>query len=310
MTSWQEDLNHLVTLPHAQQYPALRELLARRDAAPAEEWNTTFGAASLYEALTQLPDPQRVYQANRAEVRAALHGRSDWHIVEVGGGNGALWRNFFGDGEHGEFTLIDPVPETHDIVASLLPAGVTFHAVIAPIEEAVLPDADVMVCSLILHHIAGIDAEERQRHGLTGPGKRETLQRIVAALRPRRGIGIITEADTYHDIALAPGDPLLVERFIESYVHRGATMVADAIAHADTNGDPTLRQRWEIILRHWFLDQVEKAFVPIAERDVYELDAPRWIQALRDAGAEARSSRYVDEWQILVQYVFAPSQDA
>jgi hypothetical protein len=303
MATWQEDLNRIVVLPRAQQYAALRELLARRDAAAAEEWNSTFGATSLYEALTQLPDPQNFYRANRAVVRSALEARTDWHIVEVGGGNGILWRDFFRGDERGQFTVVDPAPETHEIVAALLPEGVVFHSVIAPIQEAKLPEADVVNCSLVLHHIAGLDEGERRRHGLSGPGKRETLERIVAALRPCRGIGILTEADTYHDLALAPGDPLLVERFMESYFRRGATMVADALAHAEA--DATMRQRWEILLRHWFLDQIDKAFAPLAERDVYELDAPRWRQALQDAGAEVRSCHYVDEWRIMVQYVFA-----
>jgi hypothetical protein len=302
MTTWHDDFNRIIVLPRAQQYPALRELLAQRDAAAAEEWNTAFGAASLYEAFTQLPDAQNIYRANRAAVRAALDTRGDWHIVEVGGGNGVLWRDFFGSDERGQFTLVDPLLETHQIVAGLLPAGVAFHSVVAPIQEAELPEVDVVTCSLVLHHIAGVDADERRRHGLSGPGKRETLARLVAALRPRRGIGILTEADTYHDLALPPGDPLLLERFMESYFRRGATMVADAIAHVDA--DAALRQRWEILLRHWFLDQIDKAFVPLAERDVYELDAPRWRQLLQDAGAEMRSSHYVDEWRIMVQYVF------
>lgn len=120
-----------------------------------------------------------------------------------------------------------------------------------------------------------------------------------------RGIGILIEADTYHDLALPPGDPLLVERFMESYFRRGATIVAHALAHA--KADATLRQRWEALLRHWFLDQIEKAFVPLAERDVYELDAPRWRQLLRDVGAEVRLSDYVDEWHIMVQCLFTAS---
>jgi hypothetical protein len=308
MATWQADLHRIVVLPRAQQYAALKEFLARRDAGPAEEWNAAFGDTSLYEAFTHLPDAQLVYRANHAVVRSALEARPEWHIVEVGGGNGVLWRDFFRGDERGQFTLVDPAPETHGIVAALLPAGVVFHSVIARIEEAVLPDADVVNCSLILHHIAGLDANERLRHGLSGPGKRETLDRIVAALRPCGGIGILTEADTYHDLALAPGDPLLVERFMDSYFRRGALMVAEALAHAEV--DATLRQRWKTLLRHWFLDQLDKAFVPVAERDVYELDAPRWREVLQDAGAELRSSKCVDEWRIMVQYVFTAGEQA
>jgi Methyltransferase domain len=308
MIVWQDDLNRIIVLPRAQQYAALQDLLARHDAAPAEEWNTTFGAASLYEALTQLPDFQRIYQANRAVVRTALATRADWHIVEIGGGNGALWRGFFRDDESGHFTLVDPAPEPHHVVAALLPAGVKFHSVVAPIAEADLPDADVVVCSLTLHHIAGVDAQERLQHGLTGPGKQEALERIVAALRPQRGSGILTEADTYHDLGLPAGDPLLVARFMDSYFRRGATMVAAALAQGDI--DASLRQRWDIILRHWFLDQLDKAYVPVAERDVYELDAPSWLQVLRQAGAAVQSCRYIDDWQVFVQYVFAAGEGA
>src|SRR5262249_44100477 len=159
MASWRDDLNRIVVLPHAQQYPALKALLTRRDAAPAEEWNTAFGEASLYEALTRLPDARNIYRTNRAEVRPLLDACTNWHLIEIGGGNGALWRDFFRDDEHGDFTLIDPVPETHALVAAHLPKGVQFHAVVAPIQEAQLPDADVVVCSLTLHHVAGLDAE-------------------------------------------------------------------------------------------------------------------------------------------------------
>jgi hypothetical protein len=310
MATWQEDLNRIIVLPRAQQYPALRALLAQRDAAASEdseEWNTAFGAASLYEAFTQLPDAQNIYRANRAAVRAALKTRMDWHIVEIGGGNGVLWRDFFDSDERGQFTLVDPLPETHQIVAQALPAGVAFHSVVAPIQEAELPDADVVTCSLVLHHIAGLDANERRQYGLSGTGKREALERLVLALRPRRGVGILTEADTYHDLALPPRDPLLLERFMESYFRRGAMMVADALATVDA--DAAVRQRWEILLRHWFLDQIDKAFVPLVERDVYELDAPRWRQLFHAAGADIRSSQYVDEWRIMVQYVFTAADN-
>ncbi len=78
---------------------------------------------------------------------------------------------------------------------------------------------------------------------------------------------------------------------------------------ANLDTDATLRQRWDILLRHWFLDQIDKAFVPLAERDVYELDAPRWRQLLHEAGAEIQSSQYVDDWRIMVQYVFTAAGD-
>jgi hypothetical protein len=189
-----------------------------------------------------LPDAQQRYRARRTAVRHALAARTDWHIVEVGGGNGVLWRDFFRPDERGRFTLVDPVLETYEILAALLPAEVAFHAVVAPIQEAVLPPADLVTCNLILRHIAGRDARERRQHWLSGPGKRETLERIVVALRSRRGRGILTEADSYHDLALPPGDLLLVERFMESYFRRGTTMVADALVHVEA--DAALCQRW------------------------------------------------------------------
>jgi hypothetical protein len=301
---WHDDLNRLLVLPRAQQYAALQALRVQHAAPLAEEWNVTFGPASLYEALTHLPAFQGIYQANRAVLSRWLEPRPYWHIVEVGGGNGALWRDFFRGNEQGQFTLIDPAPEPHTVISALLPSGMTFHSVMAPIQEADMPEADVVVCSLMLHHIAGIDAQERLRHGLTGPGKREVLARLVAVLRAWKGLGILNEADVYHDLSLSPGDPLLVEPLMDSYVRRGATMVAAELAQPDL--EESLRQRWELILHHWFIDQIDKAQVSATERDVYELDAPRWLQLLSQVGASVQSHRYTDDWHAVVQYVFSP----
>jgi hypothetical protein len=85
-------------------------------------------------------------------------------------------------------------------------------------------------------------------------------------------------------------------------MHRGGA--AAKTRHWHPHRGRYIPQRWEILLRHWFLDQIDKAFVPPAERDVYELDAPRWRQTLHDAGAEVQSSQYVDDWRIMVQHVF------
>ena len=65
----------------------------------------------------------------------------------------------------------------------------------------------------------------------------------------------------------------------------------------------TSRVSWDVILRQWCLDQVDNAYLPRNQRDVYELDAARWIGLLHRAGAEHVTHRYTDEWNLFHQYV-------
>jgi hypothetical protein len=299
---WQDALRTVLLQPRAQQRERLRALLASVVEEAPEEWNTAFSPDSLYEAWGQLPLLQGLYAANRDALRALLDSRSDWHIVEVGGGNGALWRGFLSPDARGTLTLIDPIVGSHTAVAAAIPTDVTLHSIVSKVEEAEIPEADAIVCSLTLHHVAGRDAEQRQAHGLSGTGKMEILRRFVAALKARRGIGILNEADVYNEIDLPPGDPTLADHFIDVYVRRCAMAVVDALETVDA--DAPMRQRWEAIIRHWCIEQVEQCSVPTALRDVYELDVARWLELFRRAGATVRAHHYTDSWYLFHQYVF------
>ena len=168
--------------------------------------------------------------------------------------------------------------------------------------SAALPSADVVVCSLTLHHHAGETAAQRAAFGMSGDGKLEILRRVVAAVRSRSGIGILNEADCYNDIALSPGDETLVDHFLDVYVRRAACAVAHAIDSAPA--DFTLTEAWEAILLHWCIEQVDYAFRSRDERDVYELDVASWVRLLGDAGATDVTHRYTDTWNLFVQYLF------
>ena len=304
---WLNQLQQFLTLPRAQQFEALKRLRAGAEQnSTGEEWNSVFGSQSVYEAWTQLPLMQHVYGANRAILRPLLEKRSPWHLVEIGGGNGALWQGFFHAQERGVLTLIDPNPEVHATVAAILPAGIELHSHIARVENAELPEADGIVCSLMLHHIAGLDRDQRSLFQMDGPGKREILQRCVQAVQTRRGLCLLNEADVYNEIDLEPSDPTLIEHFIDVYVRRAAMSVATALEQSAI--DISLKQRWEIILLHWCLDQVDLALSSREERDVYELDVAHWLQLLRQAGAQVLSHTYTDEWYLFHQYVFAANE--
>lgn len=304
MTShtWTATLDTLTVLPRGEQHAALTELRARLRRTVTEAWNTTFGPDSLYNAWTQLPFVDAIYDHNRSVITETLHGRTDWHVVEIGGGNGALWQGALDSLPPGTFTLIDPNPTAHQAVQQRLPDKVDFHSVVAPVAAAALPSADVVVCSLTLHHHAGESATQRATYGMTGDGKLEILRRMVGALRPRFGIGILNEADCYNDIALSPGDETLVDHFLDVYVRRAARAVGQAIDSAPTGF--ALADAWEAILLHWCLEQVDYAFVPRAERDVYELDVTSWVRLLEEAGAADVTHRYTDSWNLFVQYLF------
>ena len=190
--TWDSDLDELILLPRAAQYDALQRLRASHTDFNREEWDTAFGESSLYEAWTQLPFMQSLYGHNRDVIHGALGDRQDWHIVEIGGGNGVLWDGIFAEHRPGLLTLIDPHPEAHVAVAGRLPQHVVFNSIVEHVEAAEVPDADLVVCSLTLHHVAGLDAAQRASVGFEGVGTKEILGRIVSALRARAGTGIST----------------------------------------------------------------------------------------------------------------------
>ena len=97
---WTDELRQVVSLPRAHQYAAIQQLRAQHGGAGQEQWNTAFGPLSLYEAWTRLPLMQSLYRSNRAVIDDVLRNRPDWHIVEIGGGNGALWEGLASDRPH------------------------------------------------------------------------------------------------------------------------------------------------------------------------------------------------------------------
>lgn len=293
-------LRRVLTLPRQQQLAALDALRRSLPPLPADEaWNSAFGPGSLFAGWTASPFTQAIYAANMATLAELAPG---WTIVEVGGGDGSLWARLPADAR-GELYVVDPHPEPAEQVRARVPPGVTVHAILGRVPEVELPAADAIVCSLTLHHVAGADAAERAQHGLSGPGKLEALQAFAAALRPRRGVLLLNEADIHCDLAIASGDPLLAERLADSYVRRCAMGLADAI---ESNDDADLAARWWVIVRRWCLDQLDQAGVPVADRDVYELDVPRWLALLDRAGFDVGERGFTDDWGLFYRYVATP----
>lgn len=300
-------LRHLLALPRGLQPAEVERLRAAAPAADAEQWNTRFGPGSLYEAWASTRLMDGVYTGNTALLRPHLDRRKGWRILEVGGGDGTLWARTLRPRDRGEIWIVDPVPEAHARVASVLPPGVRLESVVGRVEDALadLPGVDAVVCSLALHHLAGADQAERRRHGLAGPGKVEVLAALGRALQDRQGIGILNEADIYCDLGLPPGDPVLVDRILDSYVRRTVRALLDELETLPEDA-VDLRARLETILQRWCLDQVAVAHVPLDRRDVYELDVPRWLDVLARAGLQVRERAFSDPYGLFCRYVFAP----
>lgn len=307
-------LRALVTLPRAAQRSALDAFRATlHDPPTPEAWNTAFGPGSLYAAWAKTPWMQSLYRANRDAVRSALAraeartGGASWTALEIGGGDGSLWAQTLTPDDVGTLYVVDPHPDPAARVAEVV-ARVTPNVRVVPIvgrlEEVSLPRADVAVASLVLHHIAGRDAAARAAVGLHGPGKFEALVALRGALAPQGGRLVVNEADVHCDIELAAGDPLLADRLIDSYVRRCAMLLVDAIERAPADDD--VRDRWWTILRRWCLDQVDQADVLIEDRDVYELDTPRWEALLHDAGWRVLRRQFTDEAGLFAQLVATP----
>ncbi|MCK6506476.1 class I SAM-dependent methyltransferase [Myxococcota bacterium] len=301
-------LAEVLALPRAAQPAALRALRARlpRPAEP-EAWNSRFGPGSLFDAWTRSSLVQGLYAANAAVLAPHLAARPGFRVIEVGGGDGRLWAQALPPDARGELVVIDPVPEVQARVAAHLPAGVrlTFHA--ARIEDRVaagqeLGPADAFVCSLTLHHLAGQDAAERARHGLRGPGKVEVLAALGRAIAARGGLGLLNEADVHCELDLPPGDPLLEERLLDSYVRRCApALLQDAASRPDADAD--LRARWQAVALHWCVEQLDVAHLPLPERDVYELDVPRWRARFAAAGLVVAREAWTDDRALFRQYL-------
>ncbi len=307
-------MNHLIhgvhavlSLPRQVQPTAIESLLGKLPKQDIPEvWNTAFGPESLYEAWSQTRVARGVYTANVDVLRAHLDRRPNWRVLEVGAGNGALWRRLLQPDDQGSLVLVDPVTDAHDQVRQAMPPGVSLESRVGRIESLTdLPDVDAVVCSLTLHHVAGRSAAERAEHGLAGAGKCEVLQAFGDALRARDGILLLNEADIHCEIDLPPGDPMLRDRLIDSYVRRCGLAMLDDLATLGL--DPSLSARFEHILRYWCLEQVRLSDSPLEERDVYELDVGRWREVLAKAGLAVERVQSTDAYGLFFQYLCRPA---
>ena len=299
----------LAAAPRGTQLERARELAETWPALVSEEaWNTRFDPGSVFEAWTSTEVVSGVYRANAEALDALQPG---WRVIEVGGGDGRLWRHVQARRvlPPGQLVVVDPLAEVHDQVRSALPAHVEVVHEVAMVQDvlASLPEADAIVCSLTLHHVAGRSAAERARHGLAGPGKGEVLTAFREALAPRRGMCLVNEADVYCDVGLAPGDPVLVEHMLDGYVRRCGLSLAHQIRRTPAPTDTTgLRARWAAILHRWCLGQLAHADAPLAERDVYELDVARWRHVFDAAGFEVVHEGFTDEYRLFCRYHLVP----
>lgn len=301
------DLRAILTRPRHLQLTALNAL---RETLPAlaldEAWNTRFGEGSLFDAWTRSSVVQGLYAANRARISAHLGGRAPVRIIEAGGGDGRLWMNLLPTHTQGEVVVIDPMAEPATLVGTHLPSGVQVTPRVQHVQDVEdWGHADLVVMSLTLHHVAGRDREERERHGLTGPGKLDVLQRACAALRQRHGMLLLNEADIFCELALSSGDPYLRDRLADSYIRRCMLSLLDDIdQRADADDD--LRARWWAIARLWCLDQLDAADVDAKDRDVYELDVLEWESLLHRAGFSVAHRACTDAYGLFYQYVCTP----
>lgn len=291
----------LLALPRGEQPEAVERLLART-APVGEAWNTRFGPDSLFDAWTHTSVVQGIYAANAAVLRDLLDAREGFCVIEVGAGDGSLWQRVLRPEDRGTVVFVDPVPEAHEVARRKLPPGVAARNLVQRVEEAELPEADAVVCSLTLHHLAGRDRAEREAHGLEGPGKLEVLRAFARSTAARRGLVLLVEADVHCEIDLAPGDPVLRDRLLDSYVRRCGLAIVHDLAAA--SGDRAARLR--AILQGWCLEQVRAWTAPLGERDVYELDVGRWRELAQRAGLEVERVRCTDRYALFHQYVLRP----
>jgi hypothetical protein len=306
-------LEALLRLPRLEQ-PAevtrIRETFSAEE--HTEEWNTRFGPGSLYDAWAQTTVMQGLYAQNVRIVREVLdrakaRGRP-WRALEIGPGQGTLWKRALEPGDEGELWLLDPVAEALALASNGLPRSVRCVALQERVQDWLqagnsFPELDMAVLSLSLHHVAGRDREERTRHGLTGLGKGEILQALSAALAPA-GTLVVNEADVYCDVGLAAGDAILVDRILDSYVRRTVASLVDDLHHRP--GEAQLCRRWEAIALRWCLAEVDVASVPLPERDVYELDVPRWLDLFDATGFASIERRFTDRYGLFCQYRLVP----
>ena len=268
-----QGIRRLLSLPRQLQPEAIERLLEDLPPAPVEEWNTAFGPESLFDAWTRTTLTRGLYAANALAIRPRL-GRG-FRALEIGGGDGRLWASVLGENDEGTLHVCDPSPEVHEQVARRLPEGVELVPLVGLVQDVELPgELDVAVCSLTLHHVPG-------------PAKADVLRRIDA------GLFVLNEADVHCEVGLAPGDPVLVDNLIDSYIRRCARALLDEPADS----------RIDAILHLWCLGQVRLAHVPVDERDVYELDVARGVALLESCGFAVQGRRCTDPYGLFWQYL-------
>jgi hypothetical protein len=295
------DLRALLLAPRGTQAEHV-QLLQKRAAKRShpEEWNTQFGPKSLFQAWTSSPLMQALYGKNTAVIRPLLDRTTNWRVVELGGGDGRIWELLRPD-DRGEILLIDPQPEVHAQVASRMPSGVNLQSVVDVAQaQADWGQADLVLSSLTLHHVAGLDAEQREEMGLRGPGKLEVLRRAKAALADRQGLLLLNEASVHCEIDLAPNGPELIDNLIDSYLRRCAKAMLDSI---EQEPEHPMSAQWLSIAHRWCLDQITVGTLPLAERDVYELDVLRWLDLLPRAGFQVEGHQFSDPYRLFCQYL-------
>lgn len=292
----------LLSLPRGRQAAYLESAL---EALPTpeskEEWNTRFGSGSLFEAWTASSVASAIYESNAKIIRQHLSGRDHWRILEIGGGDGRLWSRVFDEESKGELHVIDPAPEVHEQMQRVAPKGVTLHSQVALAQNAEFSDVDLVVCSLTLHHVPGADEKECEDRGVDGPGKLFILKKMKESIAERSGLAVLNEADIYCDIGLPQSDGILIDRLLDSYVRRcGLSLLHDIEGQS---GSADMKARWRAIARHWCLEQVAMGHMPLADRDVYELDVPRWISLIERAGFTIESHQFTDDYGLFHQYL-------
>lgn len=293
-------------VPRPHQRVVLDQWLASLpQAAIPEAWNAQFGPGSLFDAWTATSLLRGLYASNAQLIQKELkRAGSGLRVIEIGGGDGRLWREVKSF-EGLDLLVIDPIDEVGERVSDAAPWANVRHCAAMVQDTLDRPElwagADVVICSLTLHHVAGADADERRVHGLLGPGKLEILQRFREALTPG-GLLILNEADIHCDLQV-PSGPRLAERLMDSYVRRCAgVLLRDADAMLEPDAD--LGARWRQIVRHWCLEQVALADVAVCDRDVYELDVCRWERLGERAGFFPEAVRCTDDAGLFYQYAW------
>ncbi len=299
---WSERINYIISLPQGHQRDAVRKLRSTFPKNHTEQWNTEFDSGSLYEAWTNILPMQNIYGLNRKVIRDFTKEINSFTITEIGGGNGALWRNFLPEDKNITFYLIDQNPKTGEIIKSLLPKNVNFEFVNKKVQDTDIPPSDIIVSSLILHHIPGHTAEENLKYNIYSPGKLEIVKKLLDSVRNKSGILIINESDIYTDIRLKPKTPFLYQKLVDSYIRRACKAIIYTMEHESCSEE--LFEKLQNVIIYWALEQVERAGnAELPERDVYELDAIHWLELLESAKANIISHKNSDEWNLFHQYV-------